>query len=224
MGRKLIDFTGQRFGMLTIISYAGNSKWNCICDCGNNTVVSTCHIKSGHTRSCGCLHEKTIHSGNNTRTHGMSRTRLHRIWSNMRSRCNNRNVPCYQYYGGRGISVCGEWGTPDGFEAFYKWAVNNGYSSNLTLDRIDVNGDYDPDNCRWISMLEQMNNTRTNHLITYNGEEKTLAEWARCVGLPYQRVINRINSLGWSVEKALTTPINTKMGRKRNASRIQNDN
>ena len=216
------DLTGQRFGRLVAIrrteSYSnGKSRWMCECDCGKETVVDTSHLLSWHTRSCGCLHTETIKSGRNSRTHGVSKTRLYRIWRNMKSRCLNDNVPCHSYYGGRGIGISQEW---EQFEPFYKWSMENGYTERLTLDRIDNNGNYEPSNCRWVSFQAQMNNTRSNHILSFRGEERTIAEWAREFNLPYQRVINRINTLGWSVEKALTTPINTKMGRRRNAERV----
>ena len=124
----------------------------------------------------------------------------------MRNRCFNSNNKSFVYYGGRGISVCDEWNE---FLNFEKWAIQNGFEENLTLDRIDVNGNYEPENCRWISQKEQMRNTRANHLLTYNGYTKTMADWAEITGIPYSTLKQRINKYNYSVEKALTKPVKT---------------
>ena len=135
------------------------------------------------------------------------RPRLYRIWANMRTRCNNPNFTKYADYGGRGITVCKEWGT---FEPFRAWAVLNGYKENLTLDRIDNNGNYCPENCRWATQKEQCNNKRNNHTLTHNGETLTISEWAQRLNVNYFSLHDRITKLGWSAEKALTTPIKEK--------------
>ena len=123
----------------------------------------------------------------------------------MRRRCNNPSYIGYEYYGGRGIKVCDEW--QNNFEAFYNWSIENNYSIGLTLDRIDVNKNYEPSNCRWVTWKVQNNNTRFNHLITYKGETKTLTEWCETLNLPRDPIYSRLNKYGWSVERALTTPI-----------------
>lgn len=138
-------------------------------------------------------------------THGMTNTRLYRIWWAMRERCKNKKRPNYKYYGEKGIMVCPEW---DGdFRAFYDWSMANGYKDNLTIDRVNGNGNYEPSNCRWVTPTEQVNNRPTyNHILTLNGEAHTIAEWARLLNIN-RTTINARLKLGWSVEKALTTTV-----------------
>lgn len=131
--------------------------------------------------------------------------RLYRIWRNMRRRCYKSSAKNYNYYGGRGIKVCDEW--VDNFDAFHDWSTDNGYNNDLTLDRIDVNANYSPSNCRWVTWKVQNNNARFNHLITYNGVTKTLTEWCETFNLNRDAIYSRLNKYGWSVERALTTPI-----------------
>ena len=129
--------------------------------------------------------------------------RLHSIWKNMKTRCNNSNYDKYQYYGGKGVSVCEEW--LGSYDTFKEWAIGNGYTDSLTLERIDVNGNYCPDNCKWVTRKEQANNRTTNHFLTYNGETKTAQAWADQTGLDICTILRRIKT-GWSIEKALSTP------------------
>lgn len=201
------DLTGRRFGKLTVIKRESDYvspkgyvavNWLCKCDCGNLTIIRGCNFKSGASQSCGC--EKTVHP--NRLCHGYKGTRIYEIWKGMRSRCNNPNNKSYQWYGGRGIMVCNDWNE---FLKFKEWALNNGYDESLTIDRIDCNGDYEPSNCRWSDKIIQANNTRNNHLIEYNGETHTMAEWSQLTGIPYHRLKDRINKLGWDVKRALTT-------------------
>ena len=171
---KFIDLTGQRFGGLTVIGFAKKSNdrqymWKCRCDCGNEIVIRSHSLRSGNTRSCGCLQKET--NIKLRQTHGMTKTRLYNIWQSMKQRCSLPSASCYKYYGGRGITVCNEW---QNFEPFCEWALANGYADNLTIDRIDVNGNYEPNNCRWLTIQEQQNNTRRSHNITFNGITKTL--------------------------------------------------
>ena len=183
--------------------------WKMKCSCGELFVAQPSDSK-GVCRKCAMEKlsvERTKH-GESPKQGKRNASKLYSIWVNMRNRCFNSENKSFAYYGGRGISVCDEWNE---FLNFEKWAIQNGFEENLTLDRIDVNGNYEPENCRWISRKEQMRNTRSNHLLTYNGDTKTMAEWAEITGIPYSTLKQRINKYNYSVEKALTKPVKSTM-------------
>lgn len=214
--RKL-DLVGKKFGRLLVIKNLGittgkenkNSyhRFECLCDCGNTCTVIGRLLVSGNTRSCGCLSDEAKHA---SKKHGFSYDRLYKIYAGMLQRCYNSNKTEYSYYGARGIVVCDEW--KNDFMSFKEWAYDNGYDPNLhwskcTIDRIDVNGNYCPENCRWVNMKHQGNNRRNNKYIEYNGEIHTLSEWADIVGISSDTLYSRIGTHGWTIEKALTTSL-----------------
>lgn len=204
---------GKKFGRLYVTKdyikdNSSRRKYLCKCECGNEIYVTSNHLTSGHTTSCGCkLIENRNLLGNLTRTHGMTCDRIYAIWCGIKKRCNNKNDINYLRYGGRGITYCKEW---EHFEPFYEWAIRNGYRDDLTIDRIDVNGDYCPENCRWATCKEQSNNTRRNVFIEYKGKRKTLTQWAEEYNIGVSTLYNRYKYMNWSFEDALTTPVGQK--------------
>lgn len=204
---KLIDLTGQTFNNLTVIertenTKGGNARWKCKCYCGKETIVSASNLKTGAVKSCGCL-RKNPHN----KAHGLSKTPLYRMWRSMIYRCEHPNHIAYKYYGLRGITVCDEW---HDFMTFKKWAEETKPFENATIDRIDNNLGYSPQNCRWVDMATQSNNRRSNIIITHNGETHNLMEWSKVLNFDYKLVHNRIHKLGWSFEKSIETPIDYK--------------
>lgn len=196
-GKNLTDdITGKRFKRLVVIGFSHYSEdkkrtyWKCRCDCGNEIVTRGDSLKSGHTNSCGCYNKDIVAELKPSSTHNLSDTRIFHIWTGMKTRCYNKNAKNYVHYGGRGIKICQEW--LDDFMNFYNWAMKNGYRDDLTIDRIDVNGNYEPSNCRWANSEQQANNKTNSSLFTYKGEEKTLTEWSRILGFNYETVKARI--------------------------------
>ena len=210
---KVKDLTGMKFGRLTVLKIdEGRSGrktfWICQCDCGNIKSVRSDSLQSGRIKSCGCLKRKTdAENLAKAHKHKMSKTPLYNVWQNMKSRCYNENDTRFADWGGRGICVCDEW--RHDFMAFYDWAVTHGYSDGLTIDRIDNDGNYCPENCRWATMKEQENNRSNSRLFTMNGKTQTLALWCDEYGQSYKTIYKRIFVLGWDFEKAITSPIDT---------------
>lgn len=175
----------------------------CTCECGKRVIVQKSHLISGDTKSCGCLC-KDVAKLKFTK-HGKSNHPLSDVWNMMKQRCYNKNNKSYKNYGARGIKVCDEW--KNNFKTFYDWAMENGYQDNLTIDRINVNGNYEPLNCKWVTQKQQQNNRTNNIRITYNGKTDTLSNWSICVGVSYNTLYKRICILKWSVEKAFNTKV-----------------
>lgn len=178
----------------------------CRCDCGTIKEVRYDGIKCGSTKSCGCLRKRKI------TTHGMTNTRLYNIWHKMKERCYNRNHVHYHNYGGRGIAVCDQW--KNNFQNFYNWAMHNGYSDNLTIDRKDDDGNYTPENCRWATPMEQQNNLRNNRIICAMGKSQSIARWSAEMSIPYSTIYSRLCG-GWNEEDAIITPIDKSKSSKR---------
>lgn len=207
-----LNLVGQRFGRLVVTECAGiqraknghtYSQFKCVCDCGNTTIKRGTTLKKGLANSCGCLQREI--SKNRPTYHGYSKTKLYRVWMAMRSRCDKESDPAYHNYGARGITYDPSW---EDYKTFHEWAYRTGYvqDSGLTLERIDVNKGYSPDNCCWVDMKRQSNNKRNNRRFTICETTHTLAEWCEIYNVPYARTKARIDTLGWCIEEALTKP------------------
>lgn len=204
------DFTGQKIKNFKVIEFAGNQKdkngnsqrlWKCECVCGNIVILTRGDLTRKAIKSCGCLTSKLI--SDSCKTHGLSKTRMYHIWVNIKDRCFNPKSTGYIYYGKRGITMCEEW--KNDFMAFRSWALSNGYTDELTIERIDVNGNYEPSNCTWIPYKEQCKNTRWNKYYTLNGVTHSTIEWSILLGGTEGLVGRRLRD-GWDLERALTTP------------------
>lgn len=205
------DITGQKFGKLTVLKLDHTEQrflknkptvknglmyfYLCECECGNKIIVNKDNLIKNNTKSCGCLKHLSYHI-----SHNQSKTRLYNIYIKMKARCLNANNPAYVNYGGRGIKICKEW--QDNYINFYNWAMSNGYNENLTIDRINNNGDYEPSNCRWVDRKIQANNTRRNHFLTYNNKTHTLAEWSKLLKINYNTLKGRLVT-GHPIEQIL---------------------
>lgn len=198
------DIVGKKFNKLLVLEldhikpHPNPTKgvfyyYKCQCECGNTTITRRERIIGGETKSCGCINKRTT-------THGLSNTRLFRIWSGMKRRCYNPNDKRYKDWGGRGIKICQEW--LDSFLNFYKWATSNNYADNLTIDRIDVNGNYCPENCRWVKPNIQANNKRNNRIIEYQGQEYTLQQLSDKYNINRHTLLGRLEA-NWTLEDAL---------------------
>ena len=201
-GPAPIDLTGQRFERLTALTYTGaNGMWLCRCDCGKEKTVSGVELRRGRTRSCGCLHREIAKTGDCRRVHGMSSSPEYRSWSAMLTRCTDSTRKEFKNYGGRGITVCEEWKS---FEVFF--ADMGKRPPKTTLDRIDVDGNYEPGNCRWATNKEQAENRRCSVLMTANGKTATQEEWARELGTSAS-VLRYRRSIGMTDEQAINVEI-----------------
>ena len=204
MDRLRKDLTGERYGRWTALKIShtkdGSTYWLCRCDCGKERPVKTSSLTGGCSKSCGCLHREVATTANTK--HGMSRTKLYSAWLQMHRRCDSSYVPEYKNYGKRGIIVCERWGD---FQNFYDDMGE--MPPGLSLDRIDVNGNYEPSNCRWATWDEQGCNRRTNKFYAFAGETHILSQWAKITGIKRGTLFGRIVVRNWTVEKALTTPV-----------------
>jgi len=215
--REALNLYQQKFGRLLVVRRAGrdgkgNFLWECQCECGNITLVSGTKLKRGETRSCGCLRYDALRQSN--LKHGQAcggvRSKEYKVWSNIKARCYSSSNTSYPNYGGRGIQVCDRWLDPEhGFENFFQ-DMGSIPSLKHSIDRIDNNGDYCPENCRWVTKKEQANNRRTNINIKFNGLTRTLKQWSEIMGIDYKCLWFRIVRYGWTPERALTEPLHIK--------------
>lgn len=186
---------GKKFNRLTVLEECIERDkhrrivYKCLCDCGNITYVKGTQLRSGAIKSCGCI------KGVSRRGYKYNYPRLYNTWQNMKRRCYDKKSQYYQDYGGRGITICDEWLNDN--KTFFEWALNNGYQDDLTIDRIDVDGNYEPSNCRWATNDEQANNMRTNINLTYNGKTQSIAQWSRELGIKQNTLYARYH-MGWS--------------------------
>lgn len=192
------DITGKRFGAWTVLGYAGAGHWKCRCDCGTEKTIQGGQLRIGTTHSCGC--KKAARCALSYFKHGQSKTKLYGVWMGMKGRCGRKTDRAYKWYGDRGISVCEEW--TNSFEVFCEWAMGTGYKEGLSIDRVDVNGNYEPENCRWVTQKIQANNTRRNVFFEYKGERLTLTQIADKTGLPPGSLKYRVKN-GMSAEEAV---------------------
>ena len=200
--RNFKDITGEKFSRLTVLEYAGVDKfrlrlWKCRCDCGNEIITAGARLRNGQTKSCGCLQKENF----NCTKHNMSRTRPYVIWGDMKHRCYYVKDKRYNDYGGRGIKICDRW--LHSFENFWE-DMQEGYSDNLSIDRINVNGNYEPNNVKWSTCKQQSNNMRSNVVVEFNHIKHTVSEWSTILGIKQCTLRKRLYR-GWSVERAFTT-------------------
>ena len=204
------DLTGKKFERLIVLELVevkkGHSYWLCKCDCGKKKIICGNHLCRGNIKSCGCL-RKELASKKAKEKQFIPNKRIYGIWKNMKGRCYNQKSISYYNYGKRGIKVCDEW--KNDFMSFYNWAMKNGYQEGLTIDRINVNGNYEPSNCRWVTWKEQCNNRKNNVIIEYNGEKNNIAYFIKKYNLGEFAIYKRIKN-GWDVKRAIETPIKTK--------------
>jgi hypothetical protein len=197
------ELLNKKFNRLTILEFLGSNKkgqvfCKCRCDCGCIIPVNVAHLKNGNTKSCGCYKREITVERNKKDAHPHRKTRLYRIWKRMHQRCYEMQCDDYKDYGAKGVVICNEWHE---YYNFHNWAISHGYADNLTIDRIEVTGIYQPSNCRWATILEQARNKRNNHFITFRGHTKTLSEWCYIFRIESSKVRYRL-SHNWPLEKA----------------------
>lgn len=200
---KSLDLIGKRFHKLLVVEKANNQKhktmWKCKCDCGSITLVTTSNLNANRVKSCGCLRIDQLIK--RSTTHNQRHTSLYEVWKSIKQRCLNPQSKAYKNYGGRGICICDEW--KNNFENFYKWSISNGYTKGLTIDRIDNNSNYSPQNCRWVTRLQQANNKRNTIYLTINNKTDSLSNWLRFYNVNRSTYMTRIK-YGKTPEQALT--------------------
>lgn len=210
--RKLEDLTGKRFGRLVVVERADttnvSTRWKCKCDCGKDCIVLAQNLKKGHTTSCGCYREEI--RPKQQLKHGYRHTRIYGVYGKLKDRCTNPDNPSYERYGGRGITICDEWANDP--KAFCEWAYSNGYREDAeygecTIDRIDNDKGYSPDNCRIATEKTQANNRRSNLLIEHNGETKTLAQWRDYFGMTQSKahyhLVEKKRTIQYLIDKGI---------------------
>lgn len=212
---ELKDLTGKQFGKWTVIrrvenyrSAGGNvyTTYECRCECGTVRNVFANSLICGRSTSCGCEQKNKAKeiAHNNFVTHGESKTRLYHIWAGIHKRCEDKNATNYYLYGARGITVCDAW---HNYEPFRDWAIEHGYTDEFSIDRIDVNSGYSPDNCRWVDRTTQCNNRRSNVFLEYNGETHTIAEWAKIYNVSYGYFHKKLSKNGYIITGELINQI-----------------
>lgn len=224
---KFINLVGRRFGMLEVEEYYGftTSKsdsrtiyYICKCDCGNRICVSGNSLTTENTKSCGCY--RKAFTSTQFKTHGFRKSRIYKIYHGMKKRCYNVNCKSYSRYGGRGIYICDEWlNGENGFITFYNWSIENGYDDTLSIDRIDNDGPYSPENCRWTTIDFQAKNTSKNVYITYCSYTLPLSVWSVIAEIPYKILYGRLFTNGWSVYDSLTIPTGYHRRKSKNVER-----
>jgi hypothetical protein len=209
---NIINLVGKVFNRWTVVGRAENKnkrvRWSCVCECGEERDVIAYNLVHGISKSCGCLNKDLAKERiiSITKTHGLSKTPIHRIWCGIKTRVGNPNHKDYQWYGARGVTMCEEW--ENDFMSFYTWSTNNGWKDGLQIDRKDVNGNYEPSNCRWVTNEVNSKNRRNTNLYTneLTGETLCASDWSKRLGGNQELVKSRI-AYGWSIQRAITEPI-----------------
>lgn len=203
---RAIDISGKRFGRILVLKYVGKSKWLCRCDCGNEKIIRRDALIQGRTKSCGCFQKEIAAKQVRQRSlkHGDFGTKLYGIWAGMKRRCYNPRTKYYKDYGGRGITVCDEW--KNDYSKFKEWALANGYQEGLSIERVDVNKGYSPDNCKFITINEQNSNKRISIRLQYQGKEYSIKELSKLTGIKERTIRDRYER-GLPIEEILNPKI-----------------